>query len=374
MVSFTTPRVAVLHQANDSPVVDEFLKPENVWGYKDSSADIAAALRARGVNVVTFASTVVDSSDDGWSFGDTYSEISRALDKGANLIWANATLHTKHAVAVLPAGVSFVGHDPLAYEFMENKLWVGTKLRQLGLKIPTAYHAREINGRLEYVSSCDMATTAIWPLGYPAVAKPVRGRGSWGVKVLHSAKETSDFLSQAVSIPSRRGISMARIAVGYMIEEYMPGIEITISVMPPSVKRPLTVTQDPRVHVSHSGYWCLPPLVRNCHIEGVLPYSRDVPAVFNTGTIVEVDAGVRKCMERCVHTAEFFKFRSLVRFDCRQDICGDFRVLDLNMKPNLAGPGRVGRDKAGGLVFLGATAIGWDFGDLVLSLLETAHR
>jgi len=49
---------------------------------------------------------------------------------------------------------------------------------------------------------------------------------------------------------------------------------------------------------------------------------------------------------------------------CRQGR-GDVCLFDLNMKPNMSGPGRKGRQDQLNLVGMAAGAIGWDFGTLV---------
>lgn len=50
------------------------------------------------------------------------------------------------------------------------------------------------------------------------------------------------------------------------------------------------------------------------------------------------------------------------------------RLFDLNMKPNMTGAGRPGRDDQDSLSAISARAVGWDYGDLLLRMLDGAWR
>jgi hypothetical protein len=84
-------------------------------------------------------------------------------------------------------------------------------------------------------------------LEYPVVAKPVRGRGSYGVKVCRSPEELNEHC---------RGLLKQETSV--IIEDYLAGQEATVTVMPPS---PAT---------GHDDYWAMPVVERFNHAEGVL--------------------------------------------------------------------------------------------------------
>jgi D-alanine-D-alanine ligase len=51
---------------------------------------------------------------------------------------------------------------------------------------------------------------------------------------------------------------------------------------------------------------------------------------------------------------------------------GAWKLFDLNMQPNLTGPGRPGREEQDSLVAIAAGAIGWSYVDLLKNLLEQA--
>ena len=62
-------------------------------------------------------------------------------------------------------------------------------------------------------------------LSLPLVAKPIRGRGSQGVKVCRSIPDLTTHIDQLGPIHA-------------MLEEFLQGIEGTVTVMPPSQGRP----------------------------------------------------------------------------------------------------------------------------------------
>jgi hypothetical protein len=49
-------------------------------------------------------------------------------------------------------------------------------------------------------------------------------------------------------------------------------------------------------------------------------------------------------------------------------------LFDANLKPNLTGAGRPGRDDQDSLTMIAARALGWSYGDLVEEILRTAWR
>jgi hypothetical protein len=66
--------------------------------------------------------------------------------------------------------------------------------------------------------------------------------------------------------------------------------------------------------------------------------------------------------------------QGVVRVDCREDGQGVPRLFDLNLKPNLTGPGRPGRDDQESLMGLAARAIGWSYADRLQAMLAQAWR
>jgi len=49
------------------------------------------------------------------------------------------------------------------------------------------------------------------------------------------------------------------------------------------------------------------------------------------------------------------------------------RLFDLNMKPNMTGAGRPGRDDQDSLTMIAAREIGWSYEDLLLNMLNNAN-
>ena len=65
------PRVAVLYQAQEPPIIGGIRKPMKPGGYADSGADIAYVLRQAGVPVATPVADPASTDDLGWVFPDT---------------------------------------------------------------------------------------------------------------------------------------------------------------------------------------------------------------------------------------------------------------------------------------------------------------
>jgi D-alanine-D-alanine ligase len=126
--------------------------------------------------------------DSDWSFPDTLEQVRIAVnDHGATVLWANTTLHAQHALVILrqelaDRGVKMVGQDPLDTERQEDKAWLNKWLAEhIGLE--NAF-PRSILVRQGDISTLEC-------LGMPAVVKPVRGRGSYGVKLVQTLQQFS---------------------------------------------------------------------------------------------------------------------------------------------------------------------------------------
>ena len=152
-------------------------------GYADGGADLAFILRSAGKVVVVPVKE--PRKDVDWSFPDTVDGIHHAIKLGANVIWANTTLHSTHPLVTLHkelADVRLVGHNPKTNEQYEDKQWTNQWLAaQLGLqgKFPRAMIYRAGDDGLDD-----------FPL--PAVVKPIRGRGSHGVTLVRRKSEMDD--------------------------------------------------------------------------------------------------------------------------------------------------------------------------------------
>lgn len=156
-------------------------------GYADGCADIAYALQSVGETIVTPLSQPDPTKDLDWSFPDTVSGIREAIEKGANTLWANTTLHSTHAVVELKDeltknGIRLIGQNPLTADKYDDKEWTNRWLSsQNGLQ---KYFPRSLLYRR---GNEDEDKLGKFPL--PAVAKPIKGRGSHGVVKISTPEE-----------------------------------------------------------------------------------------------------------------------------------------------------------------------------------------
>ncbi|KAI1762443.1 glutathione synthetase ATP-binding domain-like protein [Hypoxylon sp. FL1150] len=316
-------RVAVLYQALDPPVIGGVRKPKKPGGYQDSGADIAFNLgNCSDVKSITPSSAPDPAKDEGWCFPDTEDG---ALEKHQNTL-------------------QVIGQGPLVVEKYDDKQYVNDLLRRLGsFTMPKAWCIRE---------GQDIAAE-LRDASYPVVAKPIRGRGSQGVKVCHSFDELSAHTQELFTNSS-----------SIMIEEFLAGEEITITVMPP---------KDPGAK-----YWSLPVVTRFNHQQGIAPYNGVVAVTANSRAILEseLDDIYIQAMQECEKVAEALGVTAPIRIDARRfkdSKNSKFALFDVNMKPNMTGPGRPGRDDQASLTLMAASALGWDYQQLLRQILSTSR-
>ena len=145
--TLTKPRVAVLYQACEPPIVNGVRKPKKPGGYQDSGADIAYVLKGRqDVDVITPDQNPDPNRDEGWCFPDTESGVLAAIERGANTLWANTILFASHplqtssAVDRYAAQIKVVGQPPRFVEQYDDKNWVNDLLRKnVSLKLPRSW-------------------------------------------------------------------------------------------------------------------------------------------------------------------------------------------------------------------------------------------
>lgn len=332
--------MAVLHQAAPPPGIGGQVKPMKAGGYRDSGADIAYALRRRSVPVITPQRNPNPALDEGWTFPDDAFE--DALEEGATVLWTNTILYPGHPIDRLRAQVRRVGQETTMANWVEDKRVSSEWLAQVGVPRPR-----------QLVTDCRNPVS--WP-GGTWVAKPIRGRGSQGVRWVDEEKGWETVCRQW---------PMALFGPGIILEEAILGSEITITVLPPGRYQigGQAVVQD--------RHWALPPVERYAHVEHIMPYNGDVPVSQNSRAVSLETTPIRKAMGDAERVASLLKARAALRLDARESH-GDFQFFDVNMKPNMTGPGRPGRDGAISLVGLAAEAIGWDYGDLVVNLAAQA--
>ncbi|KAL4922606.1 hypothetical protein BDW62DRAFT_256 [Aspergillus aurantiobrunneus] len=345
----SAPTVAVLHQAIEPPIINGVRKPRKPGGYQDSGADIAYTLRQKGVRVITPDPAAPVSSHEGWTFPDTNEGIDAAVQQGATHFWANTILFNSHPLQTstqltpLAADLHIVGQPPSLVENFDDKAYLNGKLGQRGgFTLPRSW----------LVDSGNVSAVIQQIDRYPIVGKPVRGRGSHGVKVCRDQPElqlhTEALLAESPLV---------------MLEEFLAGEEATITVMPPTASNPQ--------------HWSMVPVTRFNHDDGIAPYNGVVAVTANSRVVAEdelKDPAYSKIMRQCEDVAKLIGATAPIRIDVRRFNAGsDFALFDINMKPNMTGPGRPGREDQASLTAIAASAMGWDYGTLLENILRGAQ-
>jgi hypothetical protein len=309
-------KVAVLYQATPPPLINGVRKPMKPGGYQDSGADIAFNLQNKcGLAVSTPKDMPDPAQQADWCFPDTEEGTLAALDTGATHLWANTILFAGHALQSSQKVRAFqdqfrvVGQPPSLVELYDDKRYVNDWLRDTGdFTMPRGWTLTK--------SSSDVASQlAALDLPYPVVAKPCRGRGSAGVKVCHTPEELAEHVA-----------SLYEDSSTVMLEEYLAGVEATVTVMPPSDRS--------------DAYWALPIVARFNHVDGVAPYNGSVAVTSNSRVLgpdeVAADKAYRDVARECEAAAQLMRVTAPIRVDVRrrEDApASPFVLFDVNMKP-----------------------------------------
>ncbi len=356
--------IAILYQALPPPSIDGQRKDAKPGGYSDGGADIAFALRSAGWAIVT----PVDDPDPAvaldWVFPDTEAGIAAARMAGADTLWANTVLFEEHPLASVLGEVAVIGQHPAAMQAFDDKFATNRLLAEAGLPVARSF--------LLSATSREGGHDRVWALGdlddaldasglrFPLIVKPVRGRGSQGVtRVADRA---------ALQVAAGDLIRRATFGDMLMVEEYLDGEELTVTVLPPASPRPDGSRGGLHPALRH---WALRPVRRFDQRGGVAPYNGDVPVTANSDAIEGsrlTEPAVAAMIDACVAAAALVDARAAIRIDCREDRDGVFRLFDLNMKPNMTGPGRPGRDDQDCLSAIAARAEGWCYVDLLQAM------
>ncbi len=357
----TMAPVALLYQATPPPLIGGLRKDAKPGGYSDGGADIAVALRGAGIAIVT----PVPSPDPGraldWVFPDTVAGIGQAIAAGAGILWANTVLFEGHPLDTAPGDVEIVGQRPAAMQAFDDKFATNELLARAGLPVAGSFLVAMAAGPDVCALADVEAACAARGMAWPVIVKPVRGRGSQGVTLV----ETPARLRAAAAAL----IEAATFGDTLMVEEFLHGDEMTVTVMPPASPRPDGVRAD--------RHWALRPVRRFDQRDGVAPYNGDVSVTANSAAIDRArldDPAVVAMIDACVAAAALVDARAAIRIDCRADRHGRFALFDLNMKPNMTGAGRPGRDDQDCLSAIAARADGWGYGDLLQAMLAARWR
>jgi D-alanine-D-alanine ligase len=356
--------VAILYQALQPPIIDGTRKPMKPGGYSDSGADIAYSLKSNSIPIVTPVDNPYPSSNMDWVFPDTEEGINTAIAKGAKIIWANTVLFDAHPLN-FTYKVKIIGQFPEAAQKYDNKWVTNNLIRSHELPVPNSILIGYKNQNGIY--GLDDLTVEILHkenINFPLVLKPIRGRGSQGVKKVDTMEQLRAHAEELLSSKTNEfGDSL-------ILEQYLEGDEITVVIMPPG-------TYDINFKSTNfDNHWHLPPVKRFNHHNGVVPYSGVVSVIENSELLSSVelqDPTYQKVVQDCERAGQIIKSLAPIRIDCRRIAQGKpFYLFDLNMKPNITGPGRPGRDNQDSLVSLSARGIGWTYSDLLKNILRQA--
>ncbi|KAJ5776162.1 uncharacterized protein N7511_001173 [Penicillium nucicola] len=333
------PTVAVLFQAINPPIINGVRKPRKPGAYQDSGADIAYTLHSKGINILTPTPTP-----------------SPKKHEGATHLWANTTVFSSHPLQTSSAldrhasKIQVIGQPPGLVEKFDDKLYLNDKLRSLGdtFTLPKSWAVKATHNAHDLHTFIQKNIPA-----YPIVGKPVRGRGSHGVKVCHDPAELTEHIQ-----------SLFDESPVVLLEEFLAGEEATITVMPPSPANPQ--------------YWSMAPVMRCNHDNGIAPYNGTVAVTANSRVIsaeeLALDSAYGVVMRQCERVAALIRATAPIRIDIRRfgAGAGAFAIFDVNMKPNMTGPGRPGREDQASLTAMAATASGWDYARLLREMMDGA--
>jgi D-alanine-D-alanine ligase len=347
--------IAVLHQAVTPPSLGGAVKPSNPFGYRDSSADIAFALAQAGCDVLTPASSPKPDVDADWTYPDTPEGITQAVADGAEILWANTSLFDEHPIAEFGSnnGLYVVGQPLDVVEKFEDKNVCQAAISAIGVPVPVQALVNPENAPAK-----GQVETAVSEKGltFPIIVKPVRGRGSAGVKVVDSVAEAAEHIES---------LDGSKFGSKFLIEEYLSGREMAVTVMPPG-----TYETPDGVH-TEATHWPLPAIERTGHHGGVMPFSGVVPIQSNSKPAGDSDQ-LREFGQHCVRIAQFLRTNAPIRIDCREDSNGVIKAIDINMKPSMTGPGRPGREQMINLSAMSADEIGWNYTEFLAGIAANA--
>lgn len=360
--------VAVLHQKLAAPAVDGAVRPPKPGGYRDSAADIAYALQhgaasARGaLRLVTPAAHPQADVDADWSFADDEDGVAAALAAAAaaargvhgaaTVLWANTALFAGHAgvAAARAAGAVVLGQSAESMDAMDDKRRTNARLHAAGLPVP-----RSVRVALDAGAERAAADAAMRELAsaFPVVLKPVRGRGSEGVVVVRNADDLARRLRDAAAT--------RRFGDAMMLEEFLPGREVTVAVLPPGAWAGAPWS---------SGFVALPVVERTGHRDDVMPYNGHVPVALNSAVVRGAEfAPLARACERAM---QLVGATAVGRIDCRQRADGTFCLFDLNGKPNMTGGPRPGRAEHVGLLAMALEACHYSFSNFCVDAVRNA--
>jgi D-alanine-D-alanine ligase len=218
-------------------------------------------------------------------------------------------------------------------------------------------------------------------------------------EVLRNVEERLDMLRVTKQDHGRFRVRWPKFGPAFLVEEFLEGVEITVTVMPGMT--PLPWTHGTAIHsqfaerVAHLASertkegkaWALPPVIRMGH--DIMPYNGAQAVVYNSTVSTDavlanaLDGPLRVALEKacvdCAKLSDALGATAPIRVDLRlrsRTPGSSFVAFDVNLKPNATGPGRPGRDDQASLWALAAAAepFGMDYPTSLLLVLERALR
>jgi D-alanine-D-alanine ligase-like ATP-grasp enzyme len=266
------------------------------------------------IPVVTPVLSPDPADQNGWCFPDTESGILSAIERGATHLWANTIVFATHPLQIsqkldrCQSQIKVVGQPPNLVDMFDDKDYLNNLIRdQTNLPMPRAWSVNDKQDMQVFLSQNDIP--------FPLVCKPVRGRGSHGVKVCR----TEEGLFQHVQ-------DLFKESPTILLEEILQGEEATITVLPPSEE--------------HGDYWAMPIVTRFNHADDIAPYNGVVAVISNSKALsweeAELNPLYQKAAWDCEEVARLLNGTAPIRIDIRRfqnDPRSKFALFDINMKP-----------------------------------------
>lgn len=266
------------------------------------------------MGVITPITSPDTSKDSGWCFPDTEHGILSAINAGATHLWANTILFASHPLQTssdlqrYQSQIRVVGQPPNLVEKFDDKEYLNNLLRQkTDLPLPRAWTVSANQDVASFLAETD--------LPFPIVGKPVRGRGSHGVRVC----QTPNILHQHM-------VNLFKESPVILLEEFLAGEEATVTVMPPSAGK--------------VDYWAMPIVTRFGHEDNIAPYNGVVAVTANSRALTieeaKMDTSYNTAAQQCETVAKLLNVTAPIRIDIRRfakDGQSKFALFDINMKP-----------------------------------------
>jgi len=260
---------------------------------------------------------------------------------------------TAHAAAMLEmAGVPYVGHNPLNSSILDSKHIFKFMLQNFSIRTaPFMVCSCSPFDRSGEQDTAEL-TAVFGSYTGPFVVKPISGRASLNVHVVHNVEELWKTVDEVYEITHNH----------VLIETYLGGREFCASVCGPVLKRNGGFERSSTPNAFSF-------IERMLEEDELIFTSMDKKAITEkrirvmAGADDEEIMGNLTAMARKVYSR--FALQTLVRVDFRADAAGNIYVLEANPKPDLKRPD----EKVTSLTCCGLAANKMEYVDLVESLI-----